>query len=232
MTLGAGVAAWSSATHQPWTSVTIERPTQELCSPGEVQGSATVIVKPQLASVADSLQVVTIAVDATDAQTGHMKASVDVVVPKNTYCQARTDVTQFPNDDKSAGTIVSARFAGYSSDLPTITVMLGKDISGSLTICNLEPRAYTFLQKHQLPANALAYFCPPLSNVTNGADGVRYYETYDVKTLTNALVAGGYVAHNPAVALQVSCSWNEPADSAYSCRDLVASIFKLNTHRQ
>lgn len=226
MTLGAGLAVVVSVRHQPWTTTQIAAINCGVESDG---GTQTVTLTPALAQDANNLNAITVSLRDSTSSSSEGNLSFTMLVPRNGQCASLNQLTQFPNDDHTPGQILAARWSGPTSDQPSVTVYVGEDVTGSLLICNLVPSALGLLKSHKVSSGLISFGCPPLSGVTNGPDGVRYYDTYDVQSRTNATVGGGFVIHHPALAMQVACGWNVPDNSPYGCRDIIASIFKTNS---
>ena len=230
LTVGAGLATLLSVGHQPWSTTTVAI-AEGLCRVDSPRGSQDVTLTPSLAGEATKLGLAWVSTNPT--VTGHGAPgdlSFAIVSPRGGSCTTQMAPSQFRNSDGTPGRILAARISGTTSDEPSLQVLVGNDTTGSLLICNLVATAREYLQKEKMKPNYLDYFCPALTNHARGKDGVVYYESYDVNTRTNVVVAGGYIAHSPATAMQVACSWNEPDASPYGCRDLVDSIFKINSH--
>ena len=163
---------------------------------------------------------------ATLLSVGHQPWSTTTVAIAEGLCRVDSprgsqEVTLTPS---LAGEATKLGLAWVSTN-PTVT---GHGVPGDLSFAIVSPRGGScttqmapsqFRNSDGTPGRILA---ARISGTTSDEPSLH--------TRTNVVVAGGYIAHSPATAMQVACSWNEPDASPYGCRDLVDSIFKINSH--
>ena len=223
LTLASVVIAALSVSHQSWQSSPVAA-SKLSCSEPAPSDANDVYLNSRLAKVHTTLQAIRIS--ATPKPTP--STSFVFLAPLGGRCDSQI-AARYPNSDGTPGYLIASVWSGETTDTPALSVTISRDLSGATLICNLSPRALHYVT-HLLKNKAqVDYLCPALpTSPSPGADGVYYYETFDIASRTNAVVAGGYVASTPPVAMQVSCAWNEPQDAPYSCNDLIAAIFKTN----
>ena len=215
-----------SLSHQSWQPSTVA-PSTLTCSEKATSDTVDTYLSPRLAKSRTKLQAIRISATAPPTPW----SSFLLLAPSGGHCDAQI-VARYPNSDGTPGYVVAAVWSGETTDSPALTVMASRDFSGASLICNLSPRALRYVDRLVHDEAKVQYLCPPLpTSPSPGADGVYSYETFDITAHTNATVAGGFIRSSPPVSMEVQCVWNEPANAPYSCKDLIASIFKNNQTR-